>query len=175
VLPLVAALALGGCSTPGWLRVPDVSLPDVDLPSLGADAAETHPAPDAAVEVLTDSPEVAFHARASQFYGRLTGRRFNSLASFRDDGLREYFESTVSFSDYFADLAQDLAEAHFERNQPVRAEVEEFLVEGPGRARVRVRLAGENGMPLRFWGTKLVREDRWERRDGRWWIVPSAL
>jgi len=113
--------------------------------------------------------------RASEFYGRLTGRRFNSLASFRDPSLREYFESTENYADYFSDLAQDLTDAHFERNEPLRAKVEEFVVDAPGRARVRFRLAGRNGLPLRFWGTSLVREDRWERRDGRWWIIPSAL
>ena len=41
--------------------------------------------------------------------------------------------------------------------------------------RVRVRLTGENGRPLRWWETSLVREDRWERMDGRWWIIPGKL
>jgi hypothetical protein len=173
----VLVLALGGCSRPGWLRAPDLDLPelpDVDLPSLGSQAPAVQPAADSGVEVLSASPEVEFHLRASQFYERLTGRRFNSLATFRDPGLREYFETTESFSDYFSDLAQDLAEAHFERNQPVVTVVEEFSVDGPGRARVRVRMGGEDGQPLRFWTTHLVREDRWERRNGRWWIIPGA-
>jgi hypothetical protein len=155
--------------------LPDVDVPVVDLPSFGSGASDAKPAPDAVVEVMTAAPEVQFHEQASQFYERLTGRRFNSLASFRDEHLREYFESPENYADYFSDLAQDLTDAHFERNQPMRTEVEEFLVEGPGRARVRVKVLGENGLPLRFWGTSLVREDRWERRDGRWWIVPSAL
>lgn len=173
------ALVLAACGL-RMPRLPDVDLPDfdlpnVELPSFGSDEAGAKPAPGTAVEALSDSPELQFHARASQFYERLTGRRFNSLASFRDPRLREYFESTESYADYFSDLADDLTQAHFERNQPFSTSVEEFQVEGPGRARVRVRIAGQNGLPLRFWGTSLVREDRWERRDSRWWIVPSAL
>jgi hypothetical protein len=34
---------------------------------------------------------------------------------------------------------------------------------------------GENSLPLRFWETRLVREDRWERQDGQWWVVPGKL
>jgi hypothetical protein len=186
VLTLLAAI--GGCARPGWLRTPDLDMPDlpdldmpdmpdmpsVDLPSFGSQEATAQPAADSGVEVLTASPEVEFHLRASQFYERLTGRRFNSLATYRDPSLREFFETQESFSDYFADLAQDLADANFERNQPLGTSVEEFLVDAPGRARVRVKMGGDNGLPLRFWSTALVREDRWERRDGRWWIIPGA-
>jgi hypothetical protein len=181
---LALALAAGGCARPGWMRVPDVDLPDVKLPdvklpsvglpSFGSDAVTARPAADSGVEVLTDAPEVEFHLRASQFYERLTGRRFNSLVTYRDPALREFFETQESFSDYFADLAQDLAEANFARNQPLATSVEEFVVDGPGRARVRVWMGGDNGLPLRFWSTRLVREDRWERRNGRWWIIPGA-
>jgi len=181
VLGVTLALmaGIGGCARPGWLHAPDLHMPDidlpsVDLPSLGSKAAAEQPAAGSAVEVVTDSPEVEFHARASQFYDRLTGRRFNSLATFRDPSLREFFESQESFSDYFADLAQDLAEANFEHNEPLATSVEEFVVDAPGRARVRVWMGGENGLPLRFWSTRLEREDRWERRNGRWWIVPGA-
>lgn len=181
-LALALALGAGGCSRPGWLRAPDLDMPElpdvdfpsVDLPRLGSDEQAVAPAPDSGVEVLNASPELEFHDRASQFYQRLTGRRFNSLATFRDPSLREFFETPESFSDYFADLAQDLADANFERNQPLATEVEEFSVDGPGRARVRVWIGGDNGLPLRFWSTRLVREDRWERRSGRWWIIPGA-
>lgn len=176
---LLLALAAGGCARPGWMKLPDVSLPDVDLPSvklptLRPEAVAARPAPDAAVEVLTDSPEVDFHLRASRFYERLAGRRFNSLTTYRDPALREFFQTPENFSDYFADLAQDLADANFARNQPLATSIEEFVVDAPGRARVRVWLGGDNGLPLRFWSTKLIREDRWERRDGRWWIVPGV-
>ena len=149
-------------------------LPSVELPFGGSDTPAVAPASDSAAVVLDSSPEVEFYERASQFYERLTGSRFNSLSTYRDPNLREYFESEESFSDYFADLAQDLAEAHFQRNQPVSSVVEEFSVDGPGKARVRTRIVGENGRPLRFWSTSLVRVDRWERRNGRWWIIPGA-
>jgi hypothetical protein len=54
-------------------------------------------------------------------------------------------------------------------------EVAEFVFEGPGRALVRVKLVGEDGMPLRPGETEVEREDRWERREGQWWIVPGKL
>lgn len=181
---LVLAMTVGGCARPGWMRVPDLDMPDVklpdvkmptvSLPSFGSDGATARPAEGSGVEVLTDAPEVEFHLRASQFYQRLTGRRFNSLATYRDPALREFFESQESFSDYFSDLAQALADANFARNQPLATSVEEFVVDAPGRARVRVWMGGDNGLPLRFWSTRLVREDRWERRDGRWWIIPGT-
>jgi len=172
---LAGGVAIAGCSRPGWLRVPSLpSLPSVNVPFSGSDDREVAPAPGSGVVVLDASPELEFYQQASQFYQRLTGSRFNSLSTFRDPSLREYFESEESFSDYFADLAQDLAEAHFARNQPVSSVVEEFSVDGPGKARVRTRVVGDNGQPLRFWSTSLVREDRWERRDGRWWIIPGA-
>ena len=65
-------------------------------------------------------------------------------------------------------------EIHLERNQPLFTEVQEFLVDGPGTARVRVRIGGGNAMPLRFWNVSLLREDRWERHDGQWWIVTES-
>jgi hypothetical protein len=171
----LASTTLAGCAWLGLERPDLPDLPEVHLPSFGSDDAPAKPAPEGTVEVVTGAPELEFHGRAAQFYERLTGRRFNSVTTFRDPTLREYFESEESFSEYFADLAQELADAHFERNEPVTAKVDEFVVEAPGRARVRVRIGGENGLPLRFWSTSLVREDRWERREGRWWIVPSAL
>jgi len=160
---------MAACARPSWLRLPD--LPHVSLPSIGSTKSE--PARASEVEVV-DSAEVAdFYTRASEFYRRLEGRRFNSIVSFRDAGLRAYFENEQSFTDYYADVADDLATAHFERSVPVSASVQEFLVDGPGRARVQVRIAGEDGRPLRFWSTSIQREDRWERRDGRWWVTAA--
>lgn len=112
---------------------------------------------------------------ASQFYSQIQGRRFNSLVTFRDPELRRAFRDERAFSDYYADLAQALELADFERSRPIEAEVQEFLVDGPGRARVRVRFVGENDQPLRWWETELVREDRWVREDGQWWLVPGRL
>jgi hypothetical protein len=49
------------------------------------------------------------------------------------------------------------------------------LVDGPGRARVKVRIVGENALPLRIRRVILDREDRWERVGGEWWVVPGKL
>jgi hypothetical protein len=146
---------------------------------LGAACGGSATGPAADVEAgvgVVSSPAVEeFYRLASSFYEHLERRRFNTLAAFRDPVLRQHFRNDRAFSDYYADLAQALAEAHFERSRPLETEVEEFLVDGPGRARVRVRLVGESGLPLRWWTTHVVREDRWERRDDRWWIVPGRL
>lgn len=135
------------------------------------------PGPDvsAGLEQVDSESVVEFYERASAFYTRMAKRRFDTLATFEDPELRRYFRSESSFADYYADLASDLVESDFERNRPLSLSVEEFLVEGPGQARVRVRIVGDNVLPLRFWGVVLEREDRWERREGSWWIVPGKL
>ena len=39
-----------------------------------------------------------------------------------------------------------------------------------------VLFTGENGLPLRWWETNLLRDDIWEvDADGRWWIVPGKV
>jgi hypothetical protein len=177
VIALVTAQV--GCARPSWMKMPDLpDMPDVDMPDLpmielpslgGSDG----PARSSEVEIVESNEVTDFYGRASEFYRRLEGRRFNSIASFRDAGLREYFGSDQSFVDYYADLADDLSTASFERSVPLRTDVQEFLVDAPGRARVKVRIVGEDGRPLRFWAASVEREDRWERRDGRWWIVPG--
>jgi hypothetical protein len=164
-----------GCARPSWLKLPSMpdmpTLPTISLPSWGG--GKEGPARSSEVEVVNSTEVTDFYTRSSEFYRRLEGRRFNSIASFRDAGLREYFGSDQSFVDYYAGLADDLSTASFERSVPLHAEVQEFLVDAPGRARVKVRIVGEDGRPLRFWTTSLEREDRWERREGRWWIVPG--
>ncbi len=132
------------------------------------------PVPGATVSLVSDDEVASFYERASTFYRHLEGRRFNSVTTFRDRFFRDYFRDEVAFSDYYADLARDLDEIVLERNQPLFAEVQEFLVDGPGTARVRVRIGGQNGKPLRWWSVSLLREDRWERHDGRWWIVAES-
>jgi hypothetical protein len=127
------------------------------------------------VEIVDGPAVVEFHRRASTFYGRLAQRRFNVIATFRDQLLRDYFRTDRAFSDYYADFAQELDDAHFERNVPGQLEVLEFRFEGPGDARVRVRIEGANGLPLRVGSVAVEREDRWERVGGTWWIVPGRL
>jgi len=127
------------------------------------------------VERLSSGSAVEFHRHAEVFYQRLLQRRFNTLTTYQDRVLREYFHDEVAYADYYANLAQALASAHFERSRPRAAEIQEFVFESPGRARVRVRLAGEHGLPLRWWKVALEREDRWERSEGRWWLLAGKL
>jgi hypothetical protein len=136
---------------------------------------QTRPDPSAGVEVVRSDPVVEFYERASAFYDRMAQRRFNTLATYEDDSLRRYFRDEASFADYYADLADVLDRANFEKNRPLSLEVREFLVEGPGRARVRVRIRGNNSLPLRLRGAVVNREDRWERLDGDWWVVPGKF
>ena len=114
-------------------------------------------------------------ALAGDFYGRLENRRFNSLETYNDRIMREHFRSGALFLDYYADLAQAFAEAHFEKRRPQRIEVQEFLFEDPGHARVEVRFVGRDDRPLRPGSVDLVRIDRWEWAEGTWWIQPGKL
>jgi hypothetical protein len=129
----------------------------------------------AGVEIVDSRGITSFYERASVFYDRMARRRFNTLATYGDTTLRRYFQGTASFSDYYADLANQLAEAHFAKSRALTLTVKEVLVDGPGRARVKVRIVGENALPLRFRRVILDREDRWERVDGEWWVVPGKL
>ena len=161
---------------PGWLPdLPDWDLPDVDLWPFGPDWEG--PTPDLAqgVAVVDNEAVASFYQRAQGFYGRLAGRRFNTLSTYRDPFFREFFRTERAHADYYADLTQALRLAHFEQNTPVALDVVELRLEGPGRAVVRTRIVGENDQPLRWWETELMREDRWERSDGDWWIVPGAI
>ena len=125
------------------------------------------------VEIVNDPAIVDFHTRADAFYERLTRRRVNTLATFNDRVLREYFQTEAQYSDYYSALALALTEAHFEKNRALEGEVREFVFDAPGKARVRYRFVGMNGKPLRFWSAALEREDRWERIEGKWWIIPG--
>jgi hypothetical protein len=112
---------------------------------------------------------------ASVFYSRASSRRFNSVSTFHDPGLREFFASEESFADYFANFVEVLTDGHFERNRVIQVRLEEIVFEDPSAALVRVRLWGDNAQPLRWWRVNLLREDRWVSEEGRWWIVPGKL
>jgi len=135
--------------------------------------------------------ERALELLARDFYRRIANRRFNSIATYQDPSLREFFRSEQAWSDYYADLVQKLEDGHFEAVRPTRVEVQSIdLVpqptegaeatsgppaEGDEEAKVTVRFVGENSLPLRWWKTSIVREDRWRRIEDRWWIVPGKL
>jgi len=171
------ALALTGCgslSPPGWLW----PFGDEEPESAAVRAPATTPVLPASPEPVLppgDEALLGFHERAEAFYERLAQRRFNTLATYNDPMLRSYFETQEGYSDYYARLAEELTEAHFEKNRPLIGELQEFAMEAPGRARVRFRLVGRSSRPLRFWSTSIEREDIWEQNGGRWWIVPGKL
>lgn len=109
------------------------------------------------------------------FYTRLTNRRVDSIATFKDPALREFFQSPDAFADYYADLVQDLTENNFEAMRPTRIQLIGLEREAMGQVRLRLRFTGENGLPLRFWRTSIVRDDQWRRMGGRWWIIPGKV
>ena len=133
------------------------------------------PAPDSSqgIQVVEDAAVLEFYERASAFYGRLARRRFDSIETYQDEALRDFFRNETAYADYYADLTAALAEAHFEKNRPLALEVLELRLEGPGRARVETRITGEDGRPLRPGNVHLDRTDRWERSDGAWRIEPG--
>ena len=109
------------------------------------------------------------------FYSRVSNRRFNSISTFHDPALREFFKTPEAFADYYADFAQDLTVAHFDYNRPTSFQILGLEVLSPNRAKVEVLLEGANNLPMRFWKTAMVRVDQWERADDRWWIIPGKL
>jgi hypothetical protein len=131
--------------------------------------------PDYGIQVAEGPAIVDFHIRAASFYGRLAHRRFNVIATYRDEFLREFFRSDGAFSDYYADFARELDDAFFDRNRPGLLEVTEFSLQGPGEALVLIEIRGDDGRPLRPGSVVYRREDRWERVAGVWWIVPGKL
>ena len=123
------------------------------------------------------SPEtsLSFYLQANVFYARLVQRRFNTLETFNDPVLRDQFRTENRFFDYYADLAQSLRDAHFERSRPIEVDIQGFIFESSDRVRVQVRFVGEDNRPLRPNKISLVRLDHWERTDGRWWMTPGKL
>jgi hypothetical protein len=118
---------------------------------------------------------IDFLRRTETFYTTLIRRRFNTLETFNDHVLRDHFQTPDDFFDYYADLAQSLHEARFERSRPTNVQVEEFLFENRFIAQVQVRFVGDDSRPLNPGRAVLIRLDRWERVNGRWWIEPGKL
>jgi hypothetical protein len=118
---------------------------------------------------------LSFYVEAETFYSRLVQRRFNTLETFNDPVLRQPFQTENSFFDYYADLAESLHDAHFERSRPIAVDVQGYVFETPDDVQIQVRFLGEDDRPLRPNKTSLLRLDRWQRRDGRWSINPDKL
>jgi hypothetical protein len=149
---LLLTLALVGCASDGPIPEP----------------------PGGSVPVSPES-SLNFYAQASEFYQHLIRRRFNTLETFNDPALREQFRTENRFFDYYADLAQSLDYANFERSRPISVDLQAYIFETPNVARVQVRFVGNDDRPLRPNRTALIRLDRWERFDGRWWMTPDKL
>lgn len=113
---------------------------------------------------------------ADIFYQRLAHRRVNSISTFHDPALREFFHSEEAFADYYADLVQALDIQHFRANRPQHIELLSLHVEeGADRVVTIVAFRGDNALPLRFWSVDYSRRDVWEFADDRWWIIPGKL
>jgi hypothetical protein len=118
---------------------------------------------------------VALGGGASVFYSQLVHRRANTIETFNDPVLRKFFRSEDLFFDYYADLAQSLADAHFEKSRPFAIEVQEMIFEDTARAQVQVLFRGYDNRPLRPNRVSLVRRDRWQYEQDAWWISPGKL
>lgn len=127
------------------------------------------------VQQVRDPELEALYERAALFYERLAGRRFNTLATYHDPKLTEFFTSPESYADYYADLTFALRYSQFEQNTPTAAVMLELRIDRPGQAIVKVRIVGANALPLRWWDSELLREDRWRRTDGAWWVAPGRI
>jgi hypothetical protein len=142
-------------------------------------ACSTHdgpvPEPPGGSVAVSPDTSLSFFLQANVFYTRLIQRRFNTLETFNDPVLRDQFRTQNRFFDYYADLAQNLRDAHFERSRPIEVAIQGFIFESSQLVRVQVRFVGEDNRPLRPNRVSLVRLDQWERADGRWWMTPGKL
>jgi hypothetical protein len=118
---------------------------------------------------------IGLNGGATVFYEQLVQRRVNALETFNDPVLRKYFRSEDLFFDYYADLAQSLADAHFEKSRPFAIEVQEMVFESTAHAQVQVLFRGYDNRPLRPNRVSLVRRDRWQYEQEAWWITPGKL
>jgi hypothetical protein len=164
---------------PDGLRSPRCAKLAAVLLAVLVSACAGEPPPLAAPErgAVSVAPEaaLALRHRVEGFYLRLAHRRFDTLETYNDFIMRDHFASLDLFFDYYADLAEDLALAQFERSRPTGVEVLEFLFEDAKTAQVLVRFRGNDGRPLRPGSVELVRIDRWELAEGTWWVRPGKL
>jgi hypothetical protein len=177
---LLAGFAVG-CATSSWREARETRfqsarqltpLPEIEIvvSDLEADLARTSFG-DVERRSLTRMSQLA-----DIFYQRLSHRRVNSISTFHDPALREFFHSEEAFADYYADLVQALDLEHFRANRPQQIDLLSLHVEkGADRVVVIVAFRGDNALPLRFWSVDYSRRDVWEYSDDRWWIIPGKL
>ena len=133
------------------------------------------PEPEGGSVAVPADTAIGLNGGAAVFYEQLVQRRVNTLETFNDPVLRRYFRSEDLFFDYYADLAQSLADAHFEKSRPFAIEVQEMIFEDTARAQVQVLFRGFDNRPLRPNRVSLVRRDRWQYEQDAWWITPGKL
>ena len=191
---LLASMMLAGCAATDRLYFWPFWVQETEAEKRAERVPEPEPVPEVPIAVTVSAVDVATQLSESQledfeqrpivhlsevaaiFYNRLAHRRVNSIATFHDPALREFFRSSEAFADYYADLVQALDNNHFEANRPNHVGVESFAVEeGLDRVIVQVQFRGENGLPMRFWKVNYIREDTWELASGSWLIVPRRL
>lgn len=144
---------------------------------LGVACASSGAIPEPEGGTIAVSPQLALalHQGTESFYGQLVQRRVNALETFNDPLLRKYFRSEDLFFDYYAQLAQSLSEAHFEKSRPFAVEVQELIFESEALARVQVVFRGYDNRPLRPNRVALVRRDQWQYEKDAWSITPGKL
>ena len=178
---LIVALVSSGCARPNpivaWWKSDQVVRQEIPLPDIAISMSQLDE--DLAGTQFEDEQRRDL-ARLSQladiFYQRLSHRRLNSIATYHDPALREFFHSEEAFADYYADLVQRLGDEHFQANRPREIALESLHVEeGAARVVTVVKFRGLNSLPLRFWSVDYSRRDVWERADDRWWIIPGKL
>ena len=116
----LAPLALAAVLACAFPPAVDLEEADVAPGSFDADVIEGGSGGDGALRRL-----------ALDFYQRIANRRFNSIATYQDPALREFFRSPAAFADYYAELAHVLSDHHFEASRPTRIRLEEFSKESP--------------------------------------------
>jgi hypothetical protein len=133
------------------------------------------PVPEGGSVAVASDTALSLHEGTESFYRRLVQRRVNTLETFNDPLLRKFFRSEDLFFDYYAGLAESLADAHFEKSRPFAIEVQEMIFESPQSARVQVLFRGYDNRPLRPTRVKLVRREEWRYEQEAWWITPGKL
>jgi hypothetical protein len=155
--------------------VKGAALPSALLLALACASGGGIPEPEGGTVAVAADTAIALHQGTESFYGQLVQRRVNTLETFNDPVLRRFFRSEDLFFDYYAELAQSLSDAHFEKSRPFAVEVQEMVFEDAARARVQVLFRGYDSRPLRPNRVSLVRRDQWLYEREKWSITPGKL